>query len=371
MFSPKQKQRLAYWSMELLVLSAIVWLGTRVSFLFSPIETFFSAIFVPTLIAGALFYLFNPVIKLMMKIPFGKHHLSRTSSVATLFIVLAFLIYLICTALIPQLISQLSHLVTDLPHLTKQMEAFLNQWSRHGWIRHLPVRSYITNVEGYVQANLRHIIAGFSSQVFNIFSIATNLVINIITIPVMLFFMLKDGNRLEPNLMKLIPKNKQKRTSELLHRMSHTISKYIDGQLIECLFVGVFTTLGYLLINQNYAIILGLFAGCCNIIPYVGPYIGIAPSLIIAMASGMPMVFAVIIVVIIVQQIDGNFIYPNVIGKTLQIHPLTIIIILLAAGHIAGIAGMILAIPLYAVVKTVVQYGYGIIQNNRKAKNED
>ena len=127
MFSPKQKQRLAYWSMELLVLSAIVWLGTRVSFLFSPIETFFSAIFVPTLIAGALFYLFNPVIKLMMKIPFGKHHLSRTSSVATLFIVLAFLIYLICTALIPQLISQLSHLVTDLPHLTKQMEAFLNQ----------------------------------------------------------------------------------------------------------------------------------------------------------------------------------------------------------------------------------------------------
>ncbi|WP_439646138.1 AI-2E family transporter [Lentilactobacillus senioris] len=68
-----------------------------------------------------------------------------------------------------------------------------------------------------------------------------------------------------------------------------------------------------------------------------------------------------IIVVLVVQQIDGNFVYPNVIGKSLQIHPLTIIIILLAAGNIAGIAGMILAIPLYAVVKVVVSYLYNIL----------
>lgn len=106
-----------------------------------------------------------------------------------------------------------------------------------------------------------------------------------------------------------------------------------------------------------------MIAGICNIIPYLGPYIGIAPALIVSFShGGFWSVVWNIVVVLIVQQIDGNLVYPNVIGKSLEIHPLTIIIILLAAGNIAGLMGMILAVPLYAVVKVIVVHLYNIYQ---------
>lgn len=126
--------------------------------------------------------------------------------------------------------------------------------------------------------------------------------------------------------------------------------------------MGTFTGVGYMVIGQKYALLLGVFAGLCNLIPYVGPYLGILPAIIVAFTISTNMVIYVIVVVVIVQQVDGNLVYPNIIGRSLRIHPLTIIIILLAAGNIAGLLGMILAIPLYAVVKTIVQYLYSIWQ---------
>ena len=142
--------------------------------------------------------------------------------------------------------------------------------------------------------------------------------------------------------------------------MNTTLSAYISGQAIECLFVAVATSIGYLIIGQPLAIVLGLIAGVTNMIPYIGPYIGIAPALLVALTVAPQKILWVIVVVIVVQQIDGNIIYPNIIGKTLNIHPLTIIILLMAAGNLAGIPGMILCIPFYAVLKTVVNYVWTI-----------
>ena len=116
------------------------------------------------------------------------------------------------------------------------------------------------------------------------------------------------------------------------------------------------------MISQPYGLLLGVVAGMANIIPYLGPYVGIAPALIVAFTVSPMQVVYVIIIVVIVQQVDGNLIYPNIIGRTLKIHPLTIIILLLAAGNIAGILGMILAIPFYAVVRTVVVYVFNMIE---------
>ncbi len=104
--------------------------------------------------------------------------------------------------------------------------------------------------------------------------------------------------------------------------------------------------------------------------PYVGPYIGIIPALLVAIIVSPEQAFWTIIVVLVVQQVDGNLVYPNVIGKSLNIHPLTIIIILLAAGHIAGLIGMILAIPIYAILKVIVEYVYNLwlIQHDKKTE---
>ena len=132
--------------------------------------------------------------------------------------------------------------------------------------------------------------------------------------------------------------------------------------MIECLFVGTFSAIGYSMTGIPYALLVGLFAGITNIIPYLGPYIGLMPALFLAFSKSLPTVFWVIVVCIVVQQLDGNLVYPNVIGKSLHLHPLTIIIILLVAGNIAGLLGMILGVPLYAVTKVVVKFVYDIAQ---------
>ncbi len=113
------------------------------------------------------------------------------------------------------------------------------------------------------------------------------------------------------------------------------------------------------------------FAGCFSrndkYHPYLGPYIGVLPALILAFSVSTKMVILVIIVCTVVQQVDGNLVYPNVIGKSLDIHPLTIIMLLLVAGNLAGLMGMILGIPTYAVLKVIVKYFHDIyLLNNEK-----
>lgn len=358
---------LMFWSAEILIVVAIIWVCTKISFFFSPIGVFFSTIFIPLLLAGILFYMLNPIVNLITKVRLGKRRISRTWATTLVFLLLLGVIALIATVFIPKIVDQLVTLANQIPGAVNDgqhlLEKTFKQMNSQTYLKQIDFTQitdkFSKNISGYVNT----IFNGLTTGIGGIISAAANVVIIAVTVPVVLFYMLKDGYRLAPTLKKLFPEKHQDQTMALLYEMSHTISKYISGQMIECLFVGTFTAIGYLIIGTPYALLLGVVAGICNIIPYLGPYIGIAPALIVSFShGGFWGVIYNIIVVLIVQQIDGNLVYPNVIGKSLEIHPLTIIIILLAAGNIAGLMGMILAIPLYAVVKVVVVHLWNIYQ---------
>lgn len=367
-----KKSSLMFWSLEVLIVVGIITLCTKIGFLFSPIAIFISTIFVPIILAGFLFYMLNPIVNLIMKIKISpKKNISRTWAVSLVFILLVAVIAFLAVAFIPKLIEQVTTLLGHFPEsatATKNLvQRWLNQINDQKFVKELDLTSITDKIEQNITNYANSIFKGLTNGVGSIVSAATNVVIIAITTPVVLFYMLKDGYKLAPNIKKFLPESSRDQIMELLEKMSDTLSRYIGGQMIECLFVGTFTAVGYFIIGLDYALLLGFIAGICNIIPYLGPYIGILPALAVSLSSGSWMsVIYNIIVVLVVQQIDGNFVYPNVIGKSLQIHPLTIIIILLAAGNIAGIAGMILAIPLYAVVKVVVSYLYNILHLNPK-----
>ena len=186
------------------------------------------------------------------------------------------------------------------------------------------------------------------------FSVVTNITLVIVTVPFILFYMLKDGHKLPGAILKFVPTQYRKPGAIVLKDTVETLATYIQGQLLVSLFVGVGTLIGYLIIDLPYAILFALICAITNIIPYVGPYLGGAPAFIVALIHSPTQALLVVIVILIVQQIDGNVISPLVIGKKLNTHPLTIIILLLVAGNIAGILGMILAVPTYSVVKTII-----------------
>ncbi|GAK48293.1 transporter [Secundilactobacillus oryzae JCM 18671] len=251
-------------------------------------------------------------------------------------------------------------MISNIPALANTTQDFVQKLANYSWFKNIDFTQYTDQIEKGASTYASSFLNRLTTSLGTIISTITSFAVVAITVPVMLFYMLKDGHKFLPTIKKMLPKHQADQTISVLEQMSNTISKYIGGQMIECLFVGTFTAIGYVLIGQKYALLLGVFAGACNIIPYVGPYIGILPALIVAFGDNMLQLVYVIIVVLVVQQVDGNVVYPNIIGKTLQIHPLTIIIILLAAGNIAGLMGMILAIPLYAVVKVIVQNIYHI-----------
>ncbi|USS86364.1 AI-2E family transporter [Fructilactobacillus cliffordii] len=358
--------RLLFWTIEVLLVVAIIYGCTKIDFIFRPIGIFISTIFAPLLIAGFLYYMLNPILELLMKVPITKtKRISRSGGTAIIFVVLLGLIVFLLVSFIPRLVAQIANMASNMPQFAAHQEASLTKLTKHGFLKNINWDPIIAKVQSEYSAYLKTLLSHLSSSAGNIISMAASVVVTIITAPIILFYMLKDGDKLVPSLEKMLPglsDRHRKQTRILLRKMNQTLSHYIGGQVIECLFVGTFTSIGYFLIGQKYALLLGVFAGFCNLIPYVGPYIGILPALLVAITVSPVQAIWTIVVVIIVQQVDGNFVYPNVIGKTLNIHPLTIIIILLAAGNIAGLLGMILAIPIYAIVKVVIGFFYHIWQ---------
>ncbi|WP_429971349.1 AI-2E family transporter [Fructilactobacillus sp. Tb1] len=368
-----KESKLVFWTFELLLVVGIIYLCTKVSFMFSPIGIFVSTIFAPLLIAGFLYYMLNPILEILMKIKITKtKRINRTWGTTIIFLALILVLAYIALSLVPHLVSQVANLASNMPKFASHQQASLEKLTRHGWLKHIDWDPIVAKVQSSYSSYLKVLLSNITNSAGNIISVATNVIITLITAPIILFYMLKDGDKFLPSVERLFPvlsDRHRKQSETLLKKMNQTLSHYIGGQVIECLFVGTFTSIGYLLIGQRYALLLGVFAGFCNLVPYVGPYIGIVPALLVAIVVSPEQALYTIIVVLVVQQVDGNLVYPNVIGKSLDIHPLTIIIILLAAGHIAGLVGMILAIPFYAIMKVIIEYLYNIwlVQNDKKS----
>ncbi|WP_076459665.1 AI-2E family transporter [Limosilactobacillus caccae] len=360
-----------FWPLLLLTVATLIWMCTKIQFIFQPFFTFISVVFVPLIISGFLYYMLNPVLKLFMKLRIGKFQMNK--GIASLLIVLLLILIVIggLSLLIPPVVKEISLLVTHLPQTVTGLQKLINDTVQDTFLRNVDLNTYYRQFDHQLASYAQKILKGLSSRVGDIIGMVTNITVVTITVPVMLFYMLKDGSKLSPSIQKWLSPHHAKEVNELLAKMNGTLSSYISGQIIECLFVGVFTSVGYLIIGQPLALVLGIVAGLTNIIPYIGPYIGIAPALFVALTMAPEKIIWVIVVVLIVQQIDGNIVYPNIIGKTLQIHPLTIIMLLLAAGHIAGIGGMILCIPFYAVIKTVCEYLFDIYKIEHPGKDEE
>ena len=355
MFKEMRESKLFYWSVQILVIATLVWVFSQIGWVFTPIATFFSTLFGPIIAAGFLFYMLNPLVKLLMKL-----HVPRRMAIVLLFVLLLAAVALVFAAIIPNLIEQVTQVVDNFPgflsELRKSSTAFLNT----PLLRRFNLTESLTQLKLDPATILRSVLSGVSNNIGGVVSSVGSVVISAITVPVMLYYFLQDGHKLIPNIQRFFPNRLNDQISDVLTKMNETISHYVAGEALELLFVGTFTGLGYLIIGMPYALLLGVVAGFMNIIPYLGPSIGLAPALIIASTISWEQAALVCVVVVIVQQLDGNFIYPNVVGKALDIHPLTIIILLLVVGNLWGIIGMIIGVPIYAVVKTVVQYWHSI-----------
>lgn len=363
MFERLKQSKLFFWSAELLVIATLIFVSTKINFLFEPIGTFFSTLFAPVLLAGFLYYILNPLVKLLMKAK-----MKRTPAVAVVLLLLVIALILILVSVIPKLASQLSSLASNMPAFFASVEDWVYKMAALPMFKDVDLAAYIDKMDISYGNIIQQFLSGLSNSLGSVVSTVASTTIVIFTAPFILFYMLKDGERLVPGIKRFLPEKRQDSIVDLLEKINKTLSNYISGQAIECLFVGTFTAIGYSLLGVRYAFLFGVIAGFTNLIPYLGPYLGLAPAVFVTVFDEPVKALLCCLVVLVVQQIDGNIIYPNVIGKSLQIHPLTIIIVLLVAGNIAGLLGIFLGVPFYAIAKTIVFHVMGMIKESKTDK---
>ncbi|MGL9728825.1 AI-2E family transporter [Enterococcus sp. DIV0756] len=369
MFEKIKNSKLMFWSVEILIIATLILVSSKIDFVFQPIGTFFTTLFAPILIAGFLYYLLNPLVNLLMKLG-----VKRLVAIALIFILLIGMIVIIFMSVIPNLVEQLVSLAKNIPGFVSNMQNWLQELAdratRFPLFKELDVDKYISNLDVSAGSIIQQSLTGVTNGLGSVIGKITTVVLLLITVPFILFYMLKDGEKLVPNIERLFPEKQRENIKGLLQQLNKTLSDYISGQAIECLFVGTFTFLGYLLIGVDYAFLFGVIAGLTNLIPYLGPYLGLAPALIYTFFDSPTKALLCILIVLVVQQVDGNVIYPNVIGKSLNIHPLTIILILLVAGNLSGILGVFLGVPVYAILRTLVIFVVKIVKQSKQEERE-
>ncbi|WP_163652259.1 AI-2E family transporter [Listeria sp. PSOL-1] len=344
-----QNSKLFFWTIEILAVVLILFFLLKLRYIFSPIGVIISTLFMPILIAGFLFYMFNPLVGFL-----EKRKIPRLLSVLLIFIVFIVLLALAVMKLGPILTDQVTQLAKALPGYWNDFEKWLQELSKDPSFSKIDFKSEMEKANLSVPKIMNIVLNGLTTSIGAIAGFVTSFVVILVTVPFILFYMFKDGNKFMTSVQKFFPAFIRDDAKKIIQEMNKTLSTYISSQVLDCLFVGIFTFIGYLIIGQPYALLFAFIAGATNIIPYLGPFIGAAPAVIVAFLTTPIQALGVIIVVVIVQQIDGNVLQPLIMGRTLKIHPLTIIVILLVAGNLAGLFGMILGVPLYAIMKTII-----------------
>lgn len=348
-----------YTCYGIILVLLILWLITRVSFIFQPVIIAFKTLFFPFLIAGVLYFLFRPLIDFLQR-----NKVPRVLAVIMLYLTLTLGIIAISIVIGPVLQQQVERLIHNAPGMA---DSLWIQWELFQANRaNFP--DYIEDIIQSISDSAQAILATIGTNIKNLLGFIANVVIILVIVPFILFYMLKDGSKAPENIFRFLPEAQVKEGRAILSDMNKALSTYVQGQVIVSLCVGIMVYIGYLIIGIEYSLVLALVAMLTNVIPFVGPFIGIAPALIIAILESPAMVFKVIAVVVIAQQIESNLISPQIMGRALDVHPLTIILLLLVASALGGVLGLIVAVPTYAILKVIAKHSYRLFKLRHDAK---
>src|SRR5690625_2793835 len=339
----------------LILIGITIFIYSKVSFIFHPLIIVFSTIIAPTILAFIAYYLLNPIFDL-----FENFHIKRVWGIVIIALSVTGILTGIILVTAPIIERQITDLINTFPRYLSQMGDSIQSWLKHSIFGPYYDEGYnwlienLSDLPNKISEYLGGAVEGFK----NVASTLTNVVVAIITFPIILFFLLKDGRRFKEYSLTLFPPKFGKDIDQILKNMDDQVGAYIQGQIIVALCIGILLYIGYLVIGLDYAIVLAIIAAVTSVVPYLGPMIAISPAIIIAIVTSPFMLVKLAIVWGAVQFLEGNFISPNIMGKTMKIHPLTIVIVLLVAGNLFGLIGVILGIPGYAIVKVLVVYIY-------------
>lgn len=361
-----RNSKLFFWTSEVLLLTIIFFIWRQLGDMITPIVSVVNTILIPFILGGFLYYITNPIVKflekyLKIKRPFG---------VVITLLLLFGLITLGVVYLLPILINQLTSLINSTQGLYWEVQSLVSRLSKNPTFKNLNIQATVQQLNlSYVDI-LQNILNSVTNSLGSVVSAVINTLLILVMTPIFLVYFLLDGHKLLPMLERTVLKRDKLNISSLLINLNATVARYISGVSIDALLIGLLAYIGYSVIGLKYALVFAIFSSLANLIPYVGPTIGLIPMVITyAFTDPNKMIFAVIYMLII-QQIDGNILYPRIVGGVMKVHPITITVLILLSSNLYGIIGMIVVIPTYSIIKEIIKFLANLYENHKDAQQQ-
>ncbi|MFC7393235.1 AI-2E family transporter [Scopulibacillus cellulosilyticus] len=214
------------------------------------------------------------------------------------------------------------------------------------------VHDHFNGILDLVEKRVNHLVKGIISGITWIFQSFFSLLM----IPFLTFYFLKDFESIKKGVWILTPIRWRDHGRTLLFEIDDQLGKYIRGQLYVCAILAVIAFIGLWLLKVKYALLLGIFVGLTDIIPYFGPIIGAIPAVFMATTISFKTAIFVLVLILLLQFLESNIIGPLIVGKSVEIHPAYIMFSIIIGGEIAGVVGMIFAVPVFVALRVIIRY---------------
>lgn len=317
---------------------------------------------IPYVLGLVLVYLFYPLVQCFdhyMPAVLGRRKFSRPLSIILVYLVAILMIAGFMAFLVPVVVNQVESMWAQREQLIAQAQALLEEWLvryrttiPEGW--RLTIES---NLGRAVEAIGRAIQDSLGSTVSAITS-TVSLIIGLVIIPFWVFYILADEKAITSMFEAMIPKRIETDVRNVLRIIDDILSAYLRGQLLLCLAVGIMSIVGFIVIGLDFAVLLGVIIGIFEFIPSIGPILGAIPALIVAVIQSPITALWTMLVIFIVQQVENLFLVPRITGKSVRLHPALVMFVLVIGNEALGLWGMIIAVPVTAILRDVFKYLY-------------
>lgn len=329
----------------ILLLLIAIYVLLKIRFVWLPVLKVAFVILLPFFVGGFITYLLHPIVeKLHEK---GLHRGLAIFLIYVLFFGgIGFSLY----KGIPIFIAQLRDLSESAPVFAEQYREWIKQLQTHTAEWPDGLQGKMNDGIDAFERKLDTILTLFIGFLLNFLNSAVILMV----IPFIAFYMLKDFHLIKRSVWYITPKKWRKQGIRFLRDVDVSLGSYIRGQLLVCFILGGIAAVLFWMFHLKYPLLLGMIVGATDLIPYFGPIIGAVPAVIIAATMSVKLVIITVVIIFVIQFLEGNILSPFIVGKSLRMHPLVIMLAITAGGEIGGLVGLILAVPTLVVLRVAM-----------------
>ena len=347
----RSRMRVALWLLMLAIVLWIVWNARWALF--------------PFAVGGVLAYVLTPAVDRLASfasfLPGGtpeKNVISRGLAVLLVYLVILGVVAGVGVLVVPVALEQGTEFVDSFPELRMRAQDQVNSWLEQ--YRERVPENVRDRVDIAIADNADRIglaIAGHTADSFSVLTRTLAVIFGFLIVPFWLFYALRDRHRFEDNFAAAVPTAARPDILNGIRIADALLGRYLRGQLLLAGVVAVMTFIGLTIIDVDLSIALAIFAGITELIPIIGPWIGALPALLLVAASGDPeKILWVALLFVLVQQLENNLLVPRIQSQAVDLHPAIIILLLVAAGAVFGFIGLLLVVPLTALLREIFWY---------------